>query len=555
MLETLRGWLGRGAPTLLLFAFGLALCLYHGRQGFMPLDHSIVFDGGWRWLSGQLPFRDYVAPNGFVPHAMQAVFFALFGVSWLSYCLHAAIVNGLFAVVVQQTLRTVGLSAVPSFAYGALSAVVLYPPIGVPFMDPHAFFFSGLAVWTALAGCRAERAGPRRWPWLALPGWLALAVLSKQIPSIFVLPIALGIALLDRAARRHRLRWLSAGAAAVLLLLAVGVLAAGADPALIATYAWRLPTEEAERRLAEIPDVAAFVGMLWREPARLGLASIVVVHVAGLAFLALALRAGISGGPDGGAAPRQSEAAWAAIGAAVLAEALLLACLVFIVLTRNQPGQGVAYLFLAVGLVHASLERAGGLLAARPTAARLLRGAGLAVLLIALRDGVHFERNVNVPRSANDITWDPEQAERAAPQVPAPLSFLRWQTSRFVQFAAGDLRDLSEFLKAQGGGFLLIGDASVAYALAGAPSATPSLWFHPGLTLPLPGDEGFAEYEQRLLERVQDVRFLVLEGRHTWNHLSVADFPRLAPLARQRPGAVTRFGGFTVIDLRDRPIL
>jgi hypothetical protein len=71
----------------------------------LPLDQSIVFDGGWRMLNGQMPFRDFTTPAAIVPSAMQVPFFALFGVTWFALCLHAAVVNGLFCVAVYAFLR------------------------------------------------------------------------------------------------------------------------------------------------------------------------------------------------------------------------------------------------------------------------------------------------------------------------------------------------------------------------------------------------------------------------------------------------------------------
>ena len=84
------------ATSCLLFAIGLGVNLTFGRRGFLPLDQSIVFDGGWRLVSGQIPFHDFVAPSGLVPSAIQAAFVSVLGVSWFAYCLHASIVNGLF---------------------------------------------------------------------------------------------------------------------------------------------------------------------------------------------------------------------------------------------------------------------------------------------------------------------------------------------------------------------------------------------------------------------------------------------------------------------------
>ena len=123
------------AAVCLLFAIGVVVNLTYGPRGFLPLDQSIVFDGGWRLLSGQVPFRDFTAPSGLVPSAMQAAFFRALGVTWFAYCLHASIVNGVFCAAVYALLRLCGVATVESLAFGAMSAFFFYPPTGTPFMD------------------------------------------------------------------------------------------------------------------------------------------------------------------------------------------------------------------------------------------------------------------------------------------------------------------------------------------------------------------------------------------------------------------------------------
>ena len=73
------------ALLLLVSVFGFALCWQIGRIGYLPLDQSIVFDGAWRVVSGQVPWRDFVTPNGLSPILMQALVFQLFGVSWATW--------------------------------------------------------------------------------------------------------------------------------------------------------------------------------------------------------------------------------------------------------------------------------------------------------------------------------------------------------------------------------------------------------------------------------------------------------------------------------------
>ena len=109
-------------PALVaLGLFAAAIELYYGRRGFMPIDQSVVFDGGWRTLSGQVPFRDYTTPNAITPSLIQGLFFWVLGVSWTVYLVHAAVFNALFAMLVYILLRLCGGDRLTSF-FMALSA-------------------------------------------------------------------------------------------------------------------------------------------------------------------------------------------------------------------------------------------------------------------------------------------------------------------------------------------------------------------------------------------------------------------------------------------------
>src|SRR5437868_2245739 len=144
------------SKTSYLFAgiVGFALPFLTGFFGLLPIDQSIVFEAGGRISRGELPFTDFYIPYGLVPALAQAAFFKLFGVSWFSYVLHAAVVNGLFAVVVLDVLRIwLPLENKNKLLAGTmLVAWSFYPMMGTPFMDDHSFFFGFLAYWAALSG-------------------------------------------------------------------------------------------------------------------------------------------------------------------------------------------------------------------------------------------------------------------------------------------------------------------------------------------------------------------------------------------------------------------
>jgi hypothetical protein len=541
------------ASLALLFAGAVLVSLHYGRRGYMPLDQSIVFDGGWRILCGQVPFRDFHTPNGITPIVMQAAFFALLGVTWFAYCLHAALINGLFALTACWLLAELGLPLGWALLYAALSSLLLYPPFGVPYMDQHAFFFSlaALALAVASRGTHGERA--RRWSAGLVPVALALAFLSKQIPTLFAAPLALAITLAPGARRvRGALRPLITGAVVATAAVGLAALLLGVEGRRVATYFFTLPAREGRLRLAYVPDLASALYRANEVVPRLGLWTPTLVH--GLAFgalLALAIAA-IRERVRGRALP---EPARRAAALAALAEALFLVCLAFVVLTSNQPEIGIPYLFVALGVLHQMLRvlRPPGAGRAAKLARAAVTALATVLALLAVHDAWRFNRQVNATREVNDIAFDAERARRAAAELPAGLAFLQWDLPERYGYGPGELRRLVELLHQRDGNFLLIGDTSILYGLSGKPSQAPSLWFHPGLTVPWPDDEAlFRDYEDRLLARFQEggVRRVVLEGEATWTGRRLADFPRVADLVRRRRGEITVIGPFRVIELR-----
>jgi len=537
-------WLRRAA-LLLLGLFGVAVSLHYGRRGYMPLDQSIVFDGGWRILSGQVPFRDYHAPNGFVPAVMQAAWFAVFGVNWFAYCLHAAVLNGLFAVLVARLLVRLGLNLPAAVVYGALSALVFVPPMGVPYMDQYAFFFSFLGIALAVCARGAEGASPR---WFVVPPVLALAALSKQIPSIFAVPIVLACVPWTRPRIAGRaVAYLAAGSALACAFVAAVVFLYGMDLGRLHTYFVRLPSAEGEYRTSFAPTLPAVFERMRYDGRRVGLWSIQVVHLA----FALSLLAGFVVWWRGRGAGRAEARVRCVrmLGRPLLAWGLLLVCLGFVLLTSNQLELGFPLVFAALGLVHAALDAERRRLG--PATGRWLAVAGIGLVAVGLRDGIRFDRDVDRTRSVNDMQFSEAAADTAAPDLAPGLEFMRWQIPPVLHYGPAQFRDLVEFLRRARGNFLLISDASIVYGLCGKPSIAPSLWFHRGLLVPLPEDPAFESYQDELMARVDSlaVRFVVLEAEHTWMHYTLASFPKLeAYVAAKRCGSA-HFGPFEVIDL------
>ena len=546
-------WLRRCA----LFAIATAIGLHYAPMGFLPVDQSICFDGGWRILCGQVPLRDYVAPNGFPVHALQALFFAALGVNWLAYCLHAALANGAAALLVDRFLALLGLDAKWSSLFALATAFVFTPPFGVPYMETHAFLFSFAALFAALVAIRGASERGRLVGALCVGPLLALAFLSKQIPSVFFLPAVLLIALGSEGERARTLLRMLAGfaASAGILLILAGVLRV--DWELVRLHVFDLPSEEGAKRLAFVPTLASLGARFTETRAELGVATPVFV-VLGSLLLLLTL-------PLWRLRPRASGQPRAPLGAArcaALALFLLFVCLMFIAWTSNQKAIGVPLLFASVGCFAAACSSAATALRERGRR-RWALGPSVLVPVLAVAasfDTAHFTREFVATRAVNDLAYDTELAAREASHLPDGLATLRWSVPKLVTYTPDELRALVAYLREREGGLFLLGDCSPLYGLAEKPSTFPALWFHPALTFPSTADPRFDAFDARLLANLErsDVRTLVLEPR-IWvgdlpaqKLLTLESFPRTHAWAQSRLGAERTIGPFRILELAPR---
>ena len=513
------------ATLCLLFAIGVGVNLTFGRKGFLPLDQSIVFDGGWRLLSGQVPFHDFVAPSGLVPSAIQAAFVSVLGLTWFAYCLHASIVNGLFAVAVYALLRSCGATRVEAGGAGALSAFFFYPPAGTPFMDQHSFFFMTLmflaVAWGTVAAGTTELIA-----WCAVPILFVLGYLSGQIPMAFgAVAVAIWVAVQPQRAPR----WLAALAAgtafAACCLIAVHAVWP-LDWSSAWTYTVTLPLHVAGDRTARpgaIGPLRMVLATLVRFPLWIKMWSLDVALLAAIPLVFL----------------RRSRPHWA------LQVWLLVTCIVttaaFLAFTRTLMPTGLALTMVIVGVaIVGSREALPG-----AVAAPLIAFLGLA----AVRDTVVFVATVDVPRLEH-VQFNAAEADRAEGHLPPGLEFMRWSRGP-SGYDADELTALVRFLRESDGNFLLVGDSSILYGLTGKPSVSPVLWMDPRLSMPHPDAPEFAAFERDLIERARraGVRRIVLDRPQTWTHLTFDHFPQLEALTRSGGCGVRSFGGARVLEI------
>lgn len=500
-----------GAVAIVAIA-AAALVWSTGFRGFMPLDQSIVWDGAWRLLQGQRPYADFLLPFGLVPIAIQAAAFHFFGVSWTAYVAHAALANAALAVAVYVVLARMFGRTGPALVYGILSGFALYPPMGTPYPEQHAMLFGVLALVLALHD--ASRARPSALLWSLVPSLTLLAGLSKPMPGLVP---ALGALLLLACGRRGlsgAVCGLTAGATACAAVATLGIALSGIAMAEVFQSLVILPGGTGLERLTW-----GFVGPRLLDGFKPAVA---------LVFLVLFMPWRSPGG-DPAALP-----AWRVAGLAVIATGL-----VYAVLSDNSPWFGLGGLPLAAALAQRRVEHRFGARA----------GWAVALAMAAQMTALHLD--TSLPRAANELRRADWARGSDAAAIDPRLAGLAWVLPPMV---ARDLqaedrpdayRQLVDTLRSQEGGFVLIGDATILYAMAGKAPPMPALWFHPGLAYPGPGEPARAGFDAALARNLarHDVRTVVVDGERTWTGARATDFaPLAACLATAEPAeAIGRF--------------
>lgn len=497
---------------------------YYATRGYMPLDQSIVYNGAWRLLVGQVPYVDFWLPFGLVPIVLQAALFEALGVSWTVYGLQASILNALFAASLVLLGRRLGLRLGTATLYGVLAAVVAYPPMATPYVDPHAAIFSAWLLAVVLLGIVDPGKGSG-W-WLLAPPLGLLALFSKPMPSALALVVAgAAIAISATVQRRGRDLAIVAGAAALWGVGTAAALAlAGVGWDAFVAQALDAPLAVAAERAAVVAAGSVPGGEL---PPGLPVAAGVPARRAGVAaILALALLPAVVALATVLAAILAAVARARRAGVAVpglFAAASAGIAILFMALTRNQPASALALVALAWPLAHVALQ---------PLAPRLARGAAaVATVATAL-----MLVNWVVPRYLNDFDGGVPPGVDGATISPQ-LAHLQWSLPPFAagldDDSADSYRRLVAELAADPVPPVIVSD-SVLYPLIGRRPVPPALFWHRGLSFPAdgPGRAAFdARFRRDILAAGSDL--VVMDGPRTWMSVRLDEFPWLVRCLRE----------------------
>ena len=65
----------RYLPVIFLGFFAFFINYYYGFIGLMPMDNTVLYNGGYKVLNGFIPFKDYWLVTGPLLDYLNAMFF------------------------------------------------------------------------------------------------------------------------------------------------------------------------------------------------------------------------------------------------------------------------------------------------------------------------------------------------------------------------------------------------------------------------------------------------------------------------------------------------
>ncbi len=196
---------------LLLGIFSFLVNYHYGFIGIMPMDNTVLYNGGYRILSGYVPFTDYWLVTGPLLDYLNAFFFYVFGVSWKTFIIHSSLFNVLIALASYFLFNEIGLSKKNSLLYSSLISVLFYPIVGTPFVDHHSTFFLIIAFYLFILSVNSKK-----YSYLFfVPFMFCLSFLSKQTPAAYgiigILPLIFLLCFYEQKSIKKILFFLIAG--------------------------------------------------------------------------------------------------------------------------------------------------------------------------------------------------------------------------------------------------------------------------------------------------------------------------------------------------------
>lgn len=156
--------------------------IYYGFIAVNPFDSFATYHTANNILNGSIPFKDYWESSGLLIDIFQAFFFKVFGVNWLSYTLHAGILNTIFSLSLYFVLLNFGLNKIYSFFYSVCLSVISNTQVGTAFLDHHSIIYTLIGLLFFLVAIKNDN----KKLFFFIPILFSIAFLTKQVPAAYV---------------------------------------------------------------------------------------------------------------------------------------------------------------------------------------------------------------------------------------------------------------------------------------------------------------------------------------------------------------------------------
>tara|TARA_B100000674_G_scaffold494066_1_gene517792 strand:- start:235 stop:1806 length:1572 start_codon:yes stop_codon:yes gene_type:complete len=167
--------------VFLLSVFSFFINYHYGFVGMMPMDNTVLFNGGYRVLKGYVPFSDYWLVTGPLLDYLNAIFFKFLGVSWNTFIIHSSLINSAIALASYFLFTNLKLTNLLSLFYSIQISILFYPVVGTPFVDHHSTFFLILSFYSFIFAINNSNYNF----FFLIPPFMLLSFLSKQTPAVY----------------------------------------------------------------------------------------------------------------------------------------------------------------------------------------------------------------------------------------------------------------------------------------------------------------------------------------------------------------------------------
>jgi len=539
---------------LLIFLIFTAAFIYnfiHAQKGFFAFDQSIVYDGAYRIIKGQILFKDFITPVGPVTFYIQALFFKIFGLNYCSYLMHSSLFHGIAVVASILILRMLTNIKIFSYLGGVFTLFWFYPLFGTPWYGNNAYFFSMIGLLFILYGLFRQ---PKHESFFLIIAGICctLSFFSKQNIGLFFIPIYYIIILvfdvfnIKKTIKRSLVFSLSAflSTAAIILLVVIF-----SDFNNFIKYFFVIPSEAGILRLNKNIFFASEKLILGSLPPLLK-----IFQAPFLFFYSMFIIIALS----------NFKKIYLPLKKEFIASALALWLILFQnasqLTTFNAPVNALGFngiIFIpALYMIYSYLiQKKLSITSLNNTYTinknKILTPVFYIFIIALLTINVTFAFRWTTSRKMHDAFLFSHSKFKEHVDIDA-LSCLKWGNPTFSNrrhegnISANDMKELYAFLKTQQN-FFIFPCYSIFYSLCGTNPPQPILWFHQGLTH---SKENNAELDEWVVSSLikNKISAVVIEDK--WKKM-LNDFPKVKNYIHTEFRKTRSISMFTIYEPRD----